>query len=215
MVCEGRNLEFTARKHPKENHIRKAREINTANIANLNHPARKGALHGKLDRALEFVDQARTQTSTLILVKSHSLQVFAFSFGKEAVAHRSRALAFFATSSAGMEAACPESTSTMRRDDSSAQRRSNSASETSSKLNKSRCARDARSSRGSDNASASISLASILTFYRADGLGSNRRFARSFRGERYPDRRCRAPSRAVESEQSDPCRKQCARQRSP
>jgi hypothetical protein len=94
------------------------------------------------------------------------VQVFDFSFWHEAVAHRSSALAFCATSSAGTAVARPESTAAARRDDSSAQRCSNFESETSSKLNRSRYAREARFSLGRENASASISLMSMMQPYR-------------------------------------------------
>jgi hypothetical protein len=71
------------------------------------------------DGAEDDLEEAATQTRPPIFVEPDRLQVFEFSFSKEAITHRNKALAFRATSSAGMDVLPPESNSATRRTDSS------------------------------------------------------------------------------------------------
>ena len=46
MVCEGGDLHVAIRNDPKENRVRKPRQINAANVVGLNPLARERPLHG-------------------------------------------------------------------------------------------------------------------------------------------------------------------------
>jgi hypothetical protein len=119
MVCERGDLQLTAREYAIEDCIRETSQINATNATGLDDLPAQRSIFGYLNRALEFRNETTTQTRLLIFVEPDRLQVFDFSFSKEAITHRSRALAFLATSSAGMDGLPSDSDSATRRTDSS------------------------------------------------------------------------------------------------
>jgi Integrase core domain len=83
----------TGRDEPKENRVRKPRQIYAANATPLNHLPRERPINGKLHRALEFLNETCTKARTPILVKFDRPQVFDFSVFV-VIEHRSRRLIY-------------------------------------------------------------------------------------------------------------------------
>ena len=148
-------LNLSAGRDAIENRIGKPREPDAPDASWMNQSPGIGPRNGHDHNALKFIDQRGAETGAFFLQKPDSLKVFILCVNAETEVHRSKARAFLATSSLDDVCARPASTSRARRADSSPHSRSNSGSETSSRLNRSRCAREARASTGRDRASVS------------------------------------------------------------
>ena len=156
MVGEGRDLNLLSRQKAIEDRVGKTRQIYAPDTAWVNQSPRIGPIDRQVDYAFELCNEGGTQARVFFLKEQDCFKVFSLRVRGEAVSHFNSARAFLATSSPGTHGCRPSSICAARRADSSPHNRSNSGSETSSKLNKSRCARFARSSTGRDRASASI-----------------------------------------------------------
>ncbi len=163
MMRKRGDLYHSVRERAKEHCKWKAPKPDAPNSADMNHLPALRPLDSQLDSALELGDEGGAKTRAMFLIEADGVKICSLRFRKEAVAHRSSARALFATSSPGTAEVCPASNSATRRADSSPQSRSNSCSETSSRLSKSRCASDALASAGRESASASICVISMAT----------------------------------------------------
>ena len=138
MVGECHDLHLAIGKDTIKDEIWKACHSYATDATWMNQfPSIRHALN-QTNNALKLYDECRSKPRTLIFIKPNCVKVFSFRTDSETVAYRSNARAFCATSSPGIDGIFPASISAPRRADSSPQSRSNSSSETSSRLNNKR-----------------------------------------------------------------------------
>ncbi len=138
MVGECHDLNLTVGQRAIKDGVWKTRQSYATNAAWMNQFPRIWPSLSQADNALKLFDECSPKTCALALVKLNCVKVFSFRANRKTMTHRSSARAFIATTSPETDCIFPASIAVARRADSLPQRRSNSGSETSSKLSNKR-----------------------------------------------------------------------------